>query len=112
MRRTSRLEEMMAWQLDVAEMEYIREFSFAPPRKWRFDFVVNSTSDPLKHIAVECEGITRYGPAIGRHQSAKGYEADLEKYNCATVLGWRVIRVSERHIKSGQAMEWIRELLG
>ena len=64
----------------------VRELRFAPPRKWRFDFAW-----PARRVAVEIEGGIWSG---GRHTRPQGYEGDLEKYNCATVEGWRVLRAT------------------
>lgn len=47
----------------------------------------------------------------GRHTRGKGFEKDCEKYNWATMEGWKVIRVTKKHIDSGEALEWIEKLL-
>jgi len=57
------------------------EHSFAPPRRWKFDFAL-----PDHLIAIELEGLG------GRHQRTAGFRADMEKYNTATSMGWRVLR--------------------
>jgi very-short-patch-repair endonuclease len=73
------------------------------PRKWAIDFAFIPA-----RIAVECEG----GYAIGgRHTSVAGWLGDLEKYNCLTCLGWRLIRVTPRDVKSGAALVWIQRAL-
>jgi hypothetical protein len=63
---------------------FVREYRFNPDRHWRFDFA----DIPMK-IAVELEGgvFTR-----GAHTRGKHFESDLEKYNSAALLGWRVLR--------------------
>ena len=63
---------------------YYREYQFAPPRKWRFDFAWEADK-----VAVELEGGAWSG---GRHTRGAGFEDDCEKYNEATRLGWRVLR--------------------
>jgi len=61
------------------------EYYFALPRRWHFD-----VAWPEHLVAVEIEG----GVWInGRHNRPRGFIADCEKYNAATVLGWRVLRV-------------------
>lgn len=82
----SRLEEVFAQMLDKMGIVYEREYRFHPVRRWRFDFAI-----PEEKIAIEIEGgvWTR-----GRHTRGAGYTADLEKYNTATVMGWRVLRYS------------------
>jgi hypothetical protein len=35
--------------------------------------------------------------------------ADMEKYNAATLLNWRLLRFSPSHVKSGLALKAIEE---
>lgn len=80
-----------------------REFRFASPRRWRFDFAWTE-----HRIAVEVEG----GAFVqGRHTRGLAFEADCEKYNEAALLGWRVLRVTPRQITDGQAIVWITRAL-
>jgi len=66
------------------------EYRFDPERRWRFDFAW-----PSLQIAVEIEG----GVWIrGRHVRPVGYLGDLEKYNRAVVLGWRVLRYAPHQL--------------
>ena len=80
------------------------EYRFARPRQWRFDFAW-----PALLLAVEVEGGSWSG---GRHTSGAGFAADCEKYNEATLRGWRVLRVTGAHVKSGAAVEWLRRAVG
>ena len=103
------LETQFVW---IGLSGYEREFKFHPTRKWRFDYAF-----PDRKIAIEIEGGTfgrvvvcnncgsrvmrtlKDGSAVpvregGRHNTGAGFEADLEKYNEAAILGWRVVRVS------------------
>ena len=81
-------------------------------KDWRFDFAW-----PELKLAVEVEGITSYGRntngsmKLGRHQSAKGMEEDLNKYCAAMRLGWNVYRCSPRMVNSGQAIKTIEILI-
>ena len=106
MKQESPLERELAFQITACGLpEPVREWRFAPPRRWRFDFAW-----PLldQKLAVEVEGgiWTR-----GRHTRGKGYQADLAKYNRATLDGWRVLRVTGAQIKSGEAVEWIEQAI-
>ncbi len=74
-----------------------REFRFAPPRKWRFDFAW-----PDRMIALEVEGGTW---VAGAHSRGKHFEADCRKYAEAAILGWRVIRVTTDMVKGGSAVD-------
>jgi very-short-patch-repair endonuclease len=79
------------------------EYRFHPSRRWRFDYAV-----PDKSVAIEVEG----GAWIsGRHTRGAGYVADLEKYNTATVMGWRVLRFTPQQISDGTALNLIEQLL-
>ena len=64
------------------KVDCVKEFKFHPVRKWRFDYAV-----PEHKIALEVEGGVWTG---GRHTSPKGFLGDIEKYNTATLMGWRV----------------------
>lgn len=73
------------------------------PRKWALDWAFLP-----QRVAVEVEG----GYAIGgRHTSAKGFIGDQEKYNVLACLGWRLLRVTPRDVRSGAAVQWIERLL-
>jgi len=83
--------------------EPLREHWFHGRRKWRFDFAW-----PDHMLAVEFEG----GVFVqGRHSRGAGFEADCEKYNTATLSGWRVLRFTSNQVKSGQAVTFIQQAL-
>jgi very-short-patch-repair endonuclease len=67
-------------------LEVVKEYKFHPLRKWRFDYAIIE----LK-IAVEQEGAIWTN---GRHTRPAGFINDMEKYNTATALGWKVIRIA------------------
>ena len=59
-------------------------------------------------ISVEIEG----GLWInGRHNRANGMIGDIEKYNEATIKGWRIIRITPDMIKKGIAYSIIERCL-
>lgn len=96
-RKSSHLEllaERLLSELPLGKPE--REFRFHPTRKWRFDFAY-----PAKKIAVEIEGGIWSG---GAHTRGKHFESDCEKYNTATLLGWRVFRFSGGMVERGEIM--------
>ena len=67
-----------------------REHRFDAERRWRFDFAW-----PSLKVAVEIEG----GVWVrGRHVRPVGYLSDIEKYNRAVVLGWRVLRYAPHQL--------------
>lgn len=65
------------------------EYRFCVSRKWRADFAF-----PTQMILVEIEG-GLWGKGGGGHNRAKGFIADLEKYNYAAELGYTVLRYHE-----------------
>jgi very-short-patch-repair endonuclease len=68
----------------------MEEYRFHPSRRWRFDLAL-----PSQKIAIEIEG----GAWVnGRHVRPKGYRGDMEKYNQAQLLGWRVLRYAPDQI--------------
>jgi hypothetical protein len=100
----SALEEQLAFQIRACRLPPPqREYVFAKPRRWRWDFCW-----PDHLIACEVQGGVW---SRGRHTRGKGATADAEKFSVAAVQGWRVIVVVEAHITSGQAVTWIEQAL-
>lgn len=101
--KRSPLEVLLSWQMDQAGLLYVSEYRFHPVRKWRIDFAF----EPHK-LAIEVEGGVWSG---GRHTRGTGFEADCEKYNALTLAGWRLLRFTDKPIKSGEAVQAIIEAL-
>ena len=97
-------EVIFATALRALKIEFEQEFKFHPSRKWRADFHLKD-----RKILVEVEGGIW---SNGRHTRGKGYIADLEKYNTATMMGYQVIRFSTEQVKSGKAIEQIEKMVG
>jgi len=98
----SNLEQEFEWLLKAHKMPCMeREYRFVPDRRWRFDFAYTG-----QKIAVEIEGGIWNG---GRHTRGSGYEKDLEKYNRATIEGWKVLRYTGRTM--GQAIDDLNKIL-
>lgn len=102
----SHLEDLFAWQLGVLKLpEPVREYRFAKPRQWRFDFAWPE-HEP-RPFAIEIEG----GRWVqGRHNRGSGFGDDCEKYNAATDLGWDVYRFTEDRINL--AINKVAEIFG
>jgi very-short-patch-repair endonuclease len=81
-----------------------KELRFHPEKGWRFD-----RAWPAFMVAIEVEGIPREG--FGRHQYRAGFEADALKCAEAQRLGWKVLRVTGKMIKSAYAIRLIQETL-
>ena len=97
-------EDTFALHLDVHDIQYRREYRFHPERRWRFDFAL-----PSEKIAIEIEGAVWTG---GRHTRGSGFVKDMEKYNHASLLGWRVLRFSPDQVDNGLAIEFVQRMLG
>lgn len=100
----SQLEERFARDLRALKvLEAQREYRFAPPRMWRFDFAW-----PEQRFAVEIEGGVWTN---GRHTRGSGFVADTEKYNAAALAGWKVLRFTEKSVRDGSAVELVAQVL-
>lgn len=77
--------------LQHSGLEYEKEFVFAKPRRFRFDYAI-----PSIKLAIEYEGIVS---GKSRHTSITGYTNDTNKYNLATKNGWSVLRYTALNYK-------------
>lgn len=85
------------------KLEIVKELRFHPKRRWRFDYAI-----PSYKIAIEVEGGAWTN---GRHTRGKGFLGDVEKYNQATVLGWRLIRCTPDTLTKSDTLSLISELV-
>ena len=81
-----------------------REYVFAPPRRWRFDFAW-----PDRLVAVELDGGLFVG---GGHQRGRRFAGDAAKQNAAVLAGWRVLRyttvdLQERPVQCAEEVAWL-----
>ena len=106
--RRSALEGEFEWQLKVSGLAYVREFKFHPNRRWRADFHLSGWKISKPGILVEIEGGNF---SRGRHVRPLGFENDVEKYNEATILDYKILRGTARHVRNGQLLEWVKEAL-
>jgi len=103
--RKSEGEEYLYGQIQLYRLPLPeREYRFAAPRKFRFDFAYV----PQK-LAIEVEG--GIWMKKGGHNTAKGIQRDMEKQNLAVKHGWRVLRFTTQQVKSGMAVNTIADLL-
>lgn len=85
-------------------VQCIKEYRFYKPRKWRFDYAF-----PKYKIALEVEGGVW---TQGRHTNPKGFLGDMNKYNTATLLGWRLFRTTPKKLLSSNTIQLIRSAIG
>ncbi len=81
----------------------IPEFRFDPPRRWRADFYIEPG------ILLEVEGGIWTG---GRHTRGAGFKKDMEKYNRATVRGYRVLRTTPDELCMQETVDMIKAAQG
>lgn len=81
----------------------VAEHRFHATRKWRFDWAFLEAK-----VAVESEGGVWTN---GRHTRGSGFLRDVEKYNTATIEGWRVLRVTPDQIDNGTALALVDRIL-
>ena len=91
-------------KLGLSELELpTKQYKFCSTRKWTADFAWIK-----KRIILEIEGGIWTN---GRHVRGGGFEKDCEKYNWATLHGWKVFRVPTDWVKSDDALNLIEEIL-
>lgn len=79
------------------------EYRFHAKRKWRFDYAFVE-----QKVALEVEG----GVFIrGRHSRGAGMVKDMEKYNNAASLGWRLLRVTPSQLHDLETIELLAATL-
>lgn len=96
-------EVTLARDLRALKIVFEQEYKFHPERNWRADFLITGTK-----ILIEVEGGIWSG---GRHTRGKGFIADMEKYNAAAVMGFKVLRFDTQQVKSGLAIKQIENLV-
>lgn len=79
------------------------EYKFHPERKFRFDFAFVD-----QKVALEVEGAVW---THGGHSRGSGVVKDMEKYNEAAILGWRLLRVTPEYVCMMSTVELIKRAL-
>jgi very-short-patch-repair endonuclease len=93
--------ELAIWaQLQTIGGNWVREYRFAPPRRWRFDFANIGAK-----IAIEVDGGAK------AHAWVSGREKDYEKQNEAMARGWRVLRGSTEQAENGWLIAYVKRLV-
>jgi hypothetical protein len=92
-------------QLSLVGIQVEHEFVILPKRKWRADWRVKGST-----ILIEFEGGLFAKNKIG-HGNVGGILRDIEKYNACAIAGWIVIRITPKHVMSGEALKWVEDAL-
>ena len=106
---TSRSKGELLFAQQIAEASYTlhlgpyeEEYVFLKGRRFSFDFAW-----PKHMIAVELEGGTWNQ---GRHVTGAGFAKDCEKYNLATLEGWRVYRFPTQMVTDETAISFLHKI--
>ena len=103
---TSPLEDLLAEQLRVEGIEFIREYKFpcedmeGKHHNYRMDFCLHNM-----RIFVEVQGgiyMRRSG-----HNSPAGLKRDYNKCNLAQLAGWRYLQFTAEDVNEGKAVDFI-----
>ena len=78
-------------QAVLARYGFTEEYRFDKARRFKFDW-----ANKEKMIAIEYEGLMSEKSG---HTTVKGYTSNCDKYNLATILGWRVLRYTALNFK-------------
>lgn len=82
------------------------EVVFAPPRKWRADYLWRSAM-----VIVERDGgLFAKGRAGMAHAMPTAIRRDMEKANAAQLLGYVYLRYTPQQLTSGQAVEDLKQV--
>jgi len=74
------------------------EYRFHATRRWRFDFAWIE-----ERVALEIDGGTYQ--ANSAHRSVKDSLKDMDKFNAATALGWRVIHARPEQVPGAAGVD-------
>ncbi len=80
----------------------VKEFKFHPGRRWKFDYAWEA-----EKVALEVEGGAF---TSGRHTRGQGFIDDMEKYNAAVCLGWKLLRFTPEQLAKGECLPALRVL--
>lgn len=93
------VEDLLAFQLTAYQVPYERNFRIHPERRFAADFYLRAPA-----LVVEVDG---GGFVQGRHSRGQGIENDCEKSALIACLPARLMRVTPRQVRSGNAVQWI-----
>jgi|SRR5579862_4812020 len=99
-------EETFDLHMKARGLKPVREFLFAPERKYRADFAFPDAKPPL---LIEIEGGSN---SRGRHNRGSGFQRDCEKYNLAAQLGFSILRYTTEMVTCGTADLQVAQILG
>lgn len=109
LKRENKGKDFIEFALISKNIKYSKEYQFAPPRKFRFDFAFFCSwyGIPNKKVKVgiEYEGLIfeanrQHSTGTSGHTTIKGFTSNCEKYNLAQLDGWIVLRYTALNFKT------------
>ena len=98
-------ERILAWQCVADKLPpFCQNHRFHPARKFELDIAW-----PAHKVGCEINGGVFNQGAHGRPMNIL---RDMEKSNLLVVSGWRVLRYTPAQVRSGEAIEGLKQLLG
>ena len=103
MKRTE-VEDLLESQMQEAGLVgFVREYQAIEGRRFKWDFAFVKD-----RLLVEVQGAVW---VKGGHSTGVGITRDCEKFSIAAVNKWFTIPVPTDHVKTGKALEWIKQFL-
>lgn len=94
-----RYEKMLADQCIAAGiLAFVGQYEFHPERNWRIDLAW-----PAQKLAVEVDGAV--------HRIKGRFDSDLEKHQALFLDHWRLLRVSNKQVRDGEAVKLVARAL-
>lgn len=97
-RPTPSLEDSLDAQLRAMSINLERQYRWMPNRKYRADF-----AHPKTRLLVELDGAA--------HRIKGRFDDDIRKSQDALLCGWRLLRISTRQVRTGEAADVVRRAI-
>ena len=102
-KRTEVEDRLEAQLLEAGLVGFEREYQAIEGRRFKWDFAYVKD-----RLLIEVQGAVW---VKGGHSTGVGITRDCEKVSLASVNKWFTIPVTTDHVKSGKALEWIKQFL-
>ena len=102
-KRTEVEDRLEAQLIEAGLVGFEREYQAIEGRRFKWDFAFVKD-----RLLIEVQGGVWI---MGGHSTGVGITRDCEKFSLASVNKWFTIPVTTDHVKSGKALEWIKQFL-
>lgn len=97
-------EALLALMLRADGIVHEREYRAIPERRFRWDFFI------APDLLIEVQG-GAWSHGKSGHNGGSGLQRDAEKASLAAIHGYRQITATTEQVKSGQAIEWVKQAI-